>query len=820
LRAAPGSATLFHTLRSLAAAASTAAAATGGDGEELGGGGAGTGAPVPGSTDHDRWFARAVIHYDACVTGLPAGMESTIDEISTSTPPTPPPLPLPQPAPAARPEPELWPIQELRDRLVGGTAPKLTKTVVLSRLKAVCGAGALATRDLQGAPAAAAKRVSSSKLADVYAELFEEHTRDPVPMDADDDDEKAEDVPSVPEPSRAKGGGSAATDEWSLYWELLRRGGGGDGGGPPEPAPIRALAPNAAAGDVDEDSSAVSVSVVSSNEREGGRDPSAAAASVALLSALHRRFGPVGGASAWENSRVAHKLQAQLDDAVAVASGALPAWTHTLLRGAWFLFPLEARLRHFHSTAFGTSRSVTWVQEQAGAGGGVGGGDGDPAGRPRGGARRLGTLKRERVTVRRDRVLADADVLMRHHARHKSVLEVLFTAEEGFGGAVTKEFYNKVADALQLRSENNAAMMWVPDEDGDEGPEHLWQTKGLFPHPLPPSSPESELARRRFRFIGRLVGKALLDGHILPLPINPTFMRVAVLNETLTEEDLPQVYDDRCAGGAVVRWLQNVVRDVKREKECEQRLFSSSVGPQGGDCADDKAVQGGPRGGVGASPHDASLEASDAAAIDTNLERLSYLSYACPVTRVPLTEHLRAGDDEVHVGNVEQYLADVTRYLFVDGVAAQVDGFREGLCEIFPVDSLKAFGAEEITELVCGKDAIEWTYEELRRSVLPGFQYTAESPPYLWLLDVLVEAPDEERRGFLEFVAVCPRLPPGGLAALPRGPIRVNRMDPVDKLPEGRTCSQELRLPAYGSKEELARKLRLALQWRNHLGIQ
>jgi hypothetical protein len=424
------------------------------------------------------------------------------------------------------------------------------------------------------------------------------------------------------------------------------------------------------------------------------------------------------------------------------------------------------------------------------------------------------------VTVRRDRVLADADVLMRHHARHKSVLEVLFTAEEGFGGAVTKEFYNKVADALQLRSENNAAMMWVPDEDGDEGPEHLWQTKGLFPHPLPPSSPESELARRRFRFIGRLVGKALLDGHILPLPINPTFMRVAVLNETLTEEDLPQVYDDRCAGGAVVRWLQNVVRDVKREKECEQRLFSGSVGPQGGDCADDKAVQGGPRGGVGASPHDANLEASDAAAIDTNLERLSYLSYACPVTRVPLTEHLRAGDDEVHVGNVEQYLADVTRYLFVDGVAAQVDGFREGLCEIFPVDSLKAFGAEEITELVCGKDAIEWTREELRRSVLPGFQYTAESPPYLWLLDVLVEAPDEERRGFLEFVAVCPRLPPGGLAALPRGPIRVNRMDPVDKLPEGRTCSQELRLPAYGSKEELARKLRLALQWRNHLGIQ
>ena len=359
-----------------------------------------------------------------------------------------------------------------------------------------------------------------------------------------------------------------------------------------------------------------------------------------------------------------------------------------------------------------------------------------------------------------------------------------------------------------------------------------------FPHPLPPGSPESELARRRFRFLGRLVGKALLDGHILPLPLNPAFVRVAILRETLTEEDLPAVYDDRCAGGAVARWLCGAVRDVRRHRECERRVFK--IGSSG-DCADDTDdASDALRMGLGDGD-----EAVDAAAVDTHLERLSYLSYACPVSRVPLTaeifecgdaddendspatrvarrlaRHVDAGEHEVHVGNVEQYLADVVRYWFADGVAAQVEGFREGLSEIFPVDALKAFSAEEITELVCGKDAIEWTREELRRSVLPGFQYTAESPPYLWLLDVLVDAPDHERRGFLEFVAVCPRLPPGGLAALPRGPIRVNRMDPVDKLPEGRTCSQELRLPAYGSKEELARKLRLALQWRNHLGIQ
>jgi hypothetical protein len=70
---------------------------------------------------------------------------------------------------------------------------------------------------------------------------------------------------------------------------------------------------------------------------------------------------------------------------------------------------------------------------------------------------------------------------------------------------------------------------WVPDDEGPEGPEHLWQARGLFPHPLPPGSAESQAARRRFVFIGRLVGKALLDGHILPLPISPAFVRAAVL---------------------------------------------------------------------------------------------------------------------------------------------------------------------------------------------------------------------------------------------------------------------------------------------------
>ena len=166
-----------------------------------------------------------------------------------------------------------------------------------------------------------------------------------------------------------------------------------------------------------------------------------------------------------------------------------------------------------------------------------------------------------------------------------------------------------------------------------------------------------------------------------------------------------------------------------------------------GDCADDTDDASDAHLRMGLGDGD---EAVDAAAVDTHLERLSYLSYACPVSRVPLTAEIfeggdaddendspathaarrlarrvDAGEHEVHVGNVEQYLADVVRYWFADGVAAQVEGFREGLSEIFPVDALKAFSAEEITELVCGKDAIEWTREGSGDPFCPG----SSTPP-------------------------------------------------------------------------------------------
>ena len=54
-----------------------------------------------------------------------------------------------------------------------------------------------------------------------------------------------------------------------------------------------------------------------------------------------------------------------------------------------------------------------------------------------------------------------------------------------------------------------------------------------------------------------------------------------------------------------------------------------------------------------------------------------------------------------------------------------------------------------------------------------GSAYTDTDKAYVWLLEQLVSMDQQERSAFLAFVTSSPRLPPGGLAQLPKGAIVV-----------------------------------------------
>ena len=180
----------------------------------------------------------------------------------------------------------------------------------------------------------------------------------------------------------------------------------------------------------------------------------------------------------------------------------------------------------------------------------------------------------------------------------------------------------------------------------------------------------------------------------------------------------------------------------------------------------------------------------------------------------PLEHELELGpggaESDLTVEGVPRFLALLAQSWFGAGTRAQVQALQCGLAEALPLDSLLAFTAAELKSLVCGEEAA-WTASELKRYVKAGYGYTEDSAQILWLREELLAMGRLERASFVQFVTSCPRLPPGGLAALPKGPIVVDEMSrdgPELRWPTARTCTQQLRLPRYESREVLGALLR------------
>lgn len=64
------------------------------------------------------------------------------------------------------------------------------------------------------------------------------------------------------------------------------------------------------------------------------------------------------------SKKITNKLVTQIQDPLVLSASALPAWAEELTLTSPFLFPFETRQLFFHCTAFGSSRSIVWLQQQ------------------------------------------------------------------------------------------------------------------------------------------------------------------------------------------------------------------------------------------------------------------------------------------------------------------------------------------------------------------------------------------------------------------------------------------------------------------------
>ncbi|OIT27638.1 PREDICTED: E3 ubiquitin-protein ligase UPL3-like [Nicotiana attenuata] len=493
------------------------------------------------------------------------------------------------------------------------------------------------------------------------------------------------------------------------------------------------------------------------------------------------------------NSKLTPKLARQIQDALALCSGSLPSWCYQLTKACPFLFPFETRRQFFYSTAFGLSRALNRLQQQQGA-------EGNGSTHERG--VRVGRLQRQKVRVSRNRILDSAAKVMEMYSSQKAVLEVEYFGEVGTGLGPTLEFYTLLSHDLQKvglgmwrsgssSTSNGQSMEVCVDNKLSGGDKDLVRAPlGLFPRPWPPHADAVNGGQfckviEHFRLLGRVMAKALQDGRLMDLPLSTAFYKL-VLGQEL---DLYDILSFDTELGKTLQELQALV---------SRKQYIESVEDQNQDKFYDVHFHGTP---------------IEDLCLDFTLP--GYPEYV-----------LKAGDENVDLSNLEEYVSLVVDATVRSGIRQQTEAFRSGFNQVFDISTLQIFSATELDYLLCGRREL-WKPETLVDHIKFDHGYTAKSPPIIHLLEIMGEFTLEQQRAFCQFVTGAPRLPPGGLAGLNPKLTIVRKhssnagnaahksnapSESADEdLPSVMTCANYLKLPPYSTKEIMYKKLLYAI---------
>jgi len=334
----------------------------------------------------------------------------------------------------------------------------------------------------------------------------------------------------------------------------------------------------------------------------------------------------------------------------------------------------------------------------------------------------------------------------------------------GTGLGPSLEFYTLVCKEMQVQ----ALGMWR--SDGGDEQVHVNAVNGLFPAPRDWSSETEEGTKilRLFTGLGRLVGKALMDGRLIDLPFSRTMYKV-LMGRELVAEDIGE-FDP-----VFFRSLQPLIR-----------------------VADAVAA--------GADPESVTMDETGARVEDLFLSFVLVGEHGFEL--VP-----SGGDKAVTSANVGEYVAAVVDATLLSGVKPQLDAMMAGMGEVLDVHALRTFGEDELEIILMGQDE-PWTEAELASCCVVENGYEVHSRVIRDLFSVLASFTEQERREFLMFMTGSPRLPYGGWGALdpPFKIVRKSASEPDAYMPSTMTCLNFLKLPEYSSGEVLRAKLIQAMR--------
>ncbi|KAL7195450.1 hypothetical protein ACSBR1_035636 [Camellia fascicularis] len=470
------------------------------------------------------------------------------------------------------------------------------------------------------------------------------------------------------------------------------------------------------------------------------------------------------------SSKLTEKLEQQMRDPLAVSVGGMPSWCSQLMASCPFLFGFEGRCKYFRLAAFGQLQAQPHPTSHNDSGG------------LNGRRQSASGLPRKKFLVHRNCILESAAQMMDLHARQKAILEVEYSEEVGTGLGPTLEFYTLVSHEFQksglgMWREDHGLLSGKSFQDEDSG--IVVFPCGLFPRPwssIVSTSSGLEFSEviKKFVLLGQVIAKALQDGRVLDIPFSKAFYKL-ILGQELTVYD---IYSFDLGLGRALLEFQAVI---------ERKRYLESV------CGENSTLK------------------LDSCFRNTTIEDLC-LDFTLPGYPDYV---LTSGPDPklVNMMNLEEYVSLIVDATINTGIYRQVEAFKSGFNQVFPIEHLQVFNEAELERLLCGEREF-WTSNELLDHMKFDHGYTASSPPIIDLLEIIREFDREQQRAFLQFVTGAPRLPTGGLASLnPKLTIvRKHCSKGADAdLPSVMTCANYLKLPPYSSKEMMKEKLLYAI---------
>lgn len=352
-----------------------------------------------------------------------------------------------------------------------------------------------------------------------------------------------------------------------------------------------------------------------------------------------------------------------------------------------------------------------------------------------------------RISVRRAYVLEDSynQLRMRPTLDLKGRLNVHFQGEEGIdAGGLTREWYQLLSRVIF----DKGALLFTTGGNNatfQPNPNSVYQTEHLS----------------YFKFVGRVVAKALFDGQLLDVYFTRSFYK-HILGVKVTYHDIEAVDPDYYKN---LKWmLENDVSEIP------DLTFSM-------DADEEKHIL---------------------------YEKTEVTEYELK----PGGGNIRVTEETKH-----EYVDLVAEHILTNAIRPQITSFLEGFNELIPRELISIFNDKELELLISGLPEID--LDDLKSNT-EYTGYTVASNVVQWFWEAVKAFNKEDTARFLQFVTGTSKVPLEGFKALQgiSGPQRFQihkAYGAPERLPSAHTCFNQLDLPEYTSKEQLQERLLLAI---------